>query len=195
MFPAWGRVIVRCMPFVVVALLLGACARDPYVSTTANTISSGEWKIERQADRITGSAIASALLMTKNSSHSGEDFPKPAQLQLTCFERNPLVRFSFEFKIGSDKNSALGYRFDDKPGRDDVASRILLGYTVLVIEDKAAVAQFIDELVNSSTLYVRIRSLNSGRTTAEFRVAGAAAAVQAALADCPGSQNPQRRTS
>ena len=60
---------MRCVSFVAVALLLGACA-DPYVSTTANTISSGEWKIERQADRVTGNAIASALLRTRNSSHS-----------------------------------------------------------------------------------------------------------------------------
>jgi hypothetical protein len=175
---------VRVVVFILLATGLGACA-DPYVSTTANTVSSGEWKIERQADRVTGNAIASALVRTRNSSHSGEDYAKPAQLQLTCFERNPVVRFSFEFKIGSDKNSAFGYRFDDKPGHDNVESRILIGYTVIVIEDKAAVAQFIDELVNSNTLYLRIRSLNNGRTTAEFRVAGAAAAMQAALAECP----------
>lgn len=190
-----GRGVVRIVVFIVLALGLGACA-DPYVSTTANTISSGEWRIERQADRVTGNAIASALLRTRNSSHSGEDYAKPAQLQLTCFERNPVVRFSFEFKVGSDDNSALGYRFDDKPGRDNFASRILLGYTVLVIEDKAAVAQFVDELVNSNTLYLRIRSLNAGRTTAEFRVAGAAAAVQAALAECPVTPvQAQKRTS
>ncbi len=182
---------MRCVMFVGAALWLTGCA-DPYVSTTANTVLSGEWKIERQADRITGSAIASALLRTRNSSHSGEAYAQPAQLQLTCFERNPVVRFSFEFKVGSDKNSALGYRFDDKPGHDNVESRILLGYTVIVIEDKAAVAQFIDELVNSNTLYLRIRSLNAGRTTAEFHTGGAAAAVQAALADCPAA--PPKRT-
>ena len=44
--------------------------------------------------------------------------------------------------------------------------------------------QFVDELASSNVLYLRIRSLNSGRTTAEFRVAGAGAAVQAAFADC-----------
>jgi hypothetical protein len=187
---------VHSVAFVGVALLLGACARDPYVSTTANTVSAGEWKIERQADRITGNAIASALLRTRNSSHSDVDFAQPAQLQLTCFERNPVARFSFEFKIGSDKNSSLGYRFDDKPGHDNVESRILLGYTVIVIEDKAAVAQFVDELVNSNTLYLRIRSLNGGRTTAEFRVGGAAAAVQAALAECQVTPpQGQKRTS
>lgn len=187
---------MRLLALVVVALWLGACtARDPYVSNS-NTTSSGEWKIERQADRITGNAIASALLWTRNSSHSGVDYAQPAQLQLTCFERNPVVRFSFEFKIGSDKNSALGYRFDDKPGRDNVESRVLLGYTVIVIEDKTAVAQFVDELLSSNRLYLRIRSLNSGRTTAEFNVAGAAAAVQAALAECPVAPLPgQKRTS
>jgi hypothetical protein len=185
---------MRWVAFIGAALLLGDCtARDPYVSN-ANTISSGEWRIERQTDRITGSAIASALLWTRNSSHSGEDFAKPAQMQLTCFEQKPVVRFVFEFKIGSDKNSALGYRFDDRPGRDNVESRILLGYNVIVIEDKTAVVQFIDELVSSNLLYLRIRSLNAGRTTAEFRVAGAAAAVQAALAECPVAA-PQKRTS
>jgi hypothetical protein len=184
------------LAFVGIAALLGGCtARDPYVSN-ANAISSGDWKIERQTDRITGSAITSALLWTRNSSHSGEDYTKPAQMQLMCFENKPVVRFVFEFKIGSDKNSALGYRFDDKPGHDNVESRILLGYTVIVIEDKAAVAQFVDELVNSNTLYLRIRSLNGGRTTAEFRVAGSPAAVQAAFAECPVTPLPgQKRSS
>ena len=187
---------MRWVAFAGTALLLGGCtARDPYVSYN-NTISSGEWRIERQADRITGNAIASALLSTRNSSHSGVDYAQPAQMQLTCFEGKAVVRFAFEFKIGSDKNSALGYRFDDKPGRDNVESRILIGYTVIVIEDKTAVAQFIDELLSSNVLYLRIRSLNSGRTTAEFRVAGAAAAVQAAFAECPVTPLPgQKRTS
>jgi hypothetical protein len=183
------------LAFVGIASLLGGCtARDPYVSTAANTISSGEWKIERQIDRITGNAIASALLWTRNSSHSGEDYTKPAQLQLTCFESKPVVRFVFEFKIGSDNNTTLGYRFDGKPGRDNVESRVLLGYQHIVIEEKAAVARFIDDLAGSSVLYLRIRSLNAGRTTAEFRLDGSAAAVQAAFAECPVAA-PQKRTS
>ena len=144
------------------------------------------------ADRITGNAITSALLWTRNSSHSGEDYAKPAQMQLMCFESKPVVRFLFDFKIGSDRNSSLGYRFDDKPGRDNVESRVLLGYQVIVIEDKTAVAQFVDELVNSNVLYLRMRTLNAGRTTAEFRVAGAAAAVQAGFAECPVTAFPGR---
>jgi hypothetical protein len=178
-----------------VVLGIGACARDPYVSTTANTASSGNWKIERQTDRITGTAIGSALLTTKNASHSGVNFAQAAGLQLTCFEGHPVVRISFDHKIGSDKNSTLGYRFDEKPGRDDVASRILLGYQVIVIEDKAAVGRFVGDLAGSNTLYVRIRSLNAGRTTAEFRLDGAEAAVQAAFADCAGTPSPASRRS
>ncbi|HWL74411.1 MAG TPA: hypothetical protein VNQ74_11105, partial [Burkholderiaceae bacterium] len=85
---------------------------------------------------------------------------------------------------------------DDKPGRDNVESRVILGHTVIVIEDKTAVAQFVDELVSSNLLYLRIRSINAGRTTAEFRVAGAAAAVQAGFAECPVTPLPgQKRTS
>ena len=63
-----------------------------------------------------------------------------------------------------------------------------------VIEEKAAVAQFIDDLAGASVLYIRIRSLNAGRTTAEFRLDGSAAAVQAAFASCPVT-GPQKRTS
>jgi hypothetical protein len=56
------------------------------------------------------------------------------------------------------------------------------------------VAQFVDELVSSNVLYLRMRTLNAGRTTAEFRVAGAAAAVQAGFAECPATPG-QKRTS
>lgn len=188
---------MRLLALAGLALLLGGCgvARDPYVAG-ANTVSSGEWKIERTADRVTGNPITSASLFTRNSSHSGEDYAKLAQLQLVCFERNPVVRFAFAFKVGSDKNSMLGYRFDDKAGRDNVESRVLLGSTVVVIEDKTAVAQFVDELVSSNLLYLRIRSLTAGRTTAEFRVAGAAPAVQAGFAECPVTPLPaHKRTS
>lgn len=49
------------------------------------------------------------------------------------------------------------------------------------------------DMSGSRTLYVRIRSLNAGRTTAEFSLEGAAAAVQAAFADCPLSGKPAKR--
>ena len=177
-------------------LLLGACVtRDPAVSVS-NATTSGNWKIERQIDRITGTPLPSAQLMTANSSNSAVTNARPAGLQLTCFEQKPLVRISFEFKIGTDNNTILGYRFDDKPGHDNVASRILGGHQVIVIEDRASVADFIRDMSGSRTLYVRIRSLNAGRSTAEFKLDGSDAAVKAAFADCPLSGEPaKRRTS
>jgi hypothetical protein len=54
----------------------------------------------------------------------------------------------------------------------------------VAIEDQAEVAQFLGELETSAVLYVRIRSLNMGRTAAEFRLEGGADAMKEALAGC-----------
>lgn len=172
--------------------LLGACAkRDPLVSTAGAT-PAGNWRIERQVDRVTGAPLSSAILMTSTSSNSAVAFAQPAQLQLLCFKDEPMVRFAFDFKIGSNRNAALGYRFDDKPGHEPKA-RFLADFTTAVIEDKADVAQFVGELATSNVLYVRIRSLNAGRSTAEFHLNGAPAAIAAAFADCPvAGERPQR---
>jgi hypothetical protein len=175
--------IVGCVSVVVPALLLGACARDPLVSTS-QAVPAGNWRIERQVDRVTGAPLSSALLTTRASSNSAVPFPHPAMLQLTCFKEQPLVRLSFEFKVGSNRNSMLGYRFDDKPGHE-IEARFLQDFKTVVIEDKAEVARFVGELATSSVLYVRIRSLNAGRSTAEFRLDGAPAAIEAAFAGCP----------
>ncbi|HVV62526.1 MAG TPA: hypothetical protein VHD14_12290 [Pseudolabrys sp.] len=166
------------------ALLLGACvARDPAVSSV-NAVPAGNWKIERQVDRITGAPLSSAFLTTRNVSNSTVVFPQPAMLQLLCFKSQPTVRIAFPFKIGSVHNTELGYRFDDKPGHQAVG-RFLANYTSVIIDDKAEVAQFVGELATSNTLYVRIRSLTAGRSTAEFRLDGAPAAIGAAYAGCP----------
>jgi hypothetical protein len=55
----------------------------------------------------------------------------------------------------------------------------------VIIKDPHEVAQFASELATSDGLYVRIRSLNAARTSAEFKVAGAPAAIAAAYAGCP----------
>jgi len=165
------------------ALFAAACAtRDPAV-TTANTASAGNWRIERQVDRITGAPLASALLVTRNASNSTVAFPQPAMLQLTCFDKRPLVRLSFNFKVGSNRNSRLGYRFDDKPGHE-IDARFLDDYKTVVIEDRAEVERFASELASSGTLYVLIRSLNAGRSSAEFKLDGAPAAIEAGFAGC-----------
>ncbi len=166
-------------------VVLGGCAgRDPYVAEPATT-TSGNWKIERQVDRVTGVPVPSAMLIIPNASNTFADYAKPASMQLTCFDGKPMVRFAFEFKVGTDPNSTLGYRFDEKPGHDNVAARFLQEFRTVVIEDHAAVAAFVNELAASNMLVIRIRSLAAGRTTADFKLDGAAAAIEAAFAGCP----------
>lgn len=165
---------------------LGACVtRDPSVAPI--TTAAGNWKIERQLDRITGAPLPSAQLITDTSSNSLDMQTRPASLQLTCFDNQPLVRFAFAFKVGTEGNTAFGYRFDDRPGHDNVNTRVLSNHTVMVIDNRAEVERFVSELRESRTLVVRIRSLSGPRTTAEFRLDGAPAAVEAAFAGCPGA--------
>ena len=57
-----------------------------------------------------------------------------------------------------------------------VEARILRGLRIFVIENKTEVKQFLDGLATANALYIQIRSLDKGGTSAEFRVAGAQAA-------------------
>jgi hypothetical protein len=147
-------------------------------------VPSGNWRIERQVDRVTGAPINSAFVTTNTSSNSAEPFPHGATLQLGCFMDKPVVRFGFEFKVGTDQNSFLGYRFDDKPGHE-IGGRFVQNAMAVVIDEPADVAQFVNDLETSNSLYVRIRSINAGRSSAEFKVDGALAAIKAAFAGCP----------
>jgi hypothetical protein len=175
---------VRIVLLLVALLSLSACAgiRDPAVGTS-NTTAAGNWQIEKQIDRITGAPLESALL-TAPSSHSGEAFPKKATLQLACFNKKPLVRFEFEVKVATTRSNEFGYRFDERPGHQ-ITVRFLGNDRVAVIEDGAAISQFLNELATAKILFLRIRSLGLGRTTAEFNVDGAAAAMAATTAHCP----------
>ena len=187
-----GVCAMRVVLMALLACLLCACSsgRDPLVSN-ASAVPAGNWRIERQVDRITGTSLPSAFLRTL-ASNSAEQFPQPAMLQLTCFKDQPIIRMSFDFKIGSNKNATLGYRFDDKPGREVEKARFLADFRVVVIEEKADVAQFVSELATSKLLYVRIRSLNGGRSTAEFRLDGAQAAIEAGYDGCSATANQLR---
>jgi hypothetical protein len=168
-----------------VALSLAACAaRDPLVDGRPRVIAGTNWQIERAVDRITNAPVSSALMQTRTVANSSIAFPPPAAMQLTCFKGGPIVRFTFPFKVGSTRNAQLGYAFDKSPGREPDA-RFVEGAKNVVIEDTAEVARFTTELAGATTLYVRIRSLNAGRTSAEFAVAGAPPAIAAAYADCP----------
>lgn len=184
------------------ASVLGGCARDPYVTNDGETVT-GSWRIAHQIDRVTGAELPSAAVFAY-ASNTNVDFARVSSFQLTCFDKQPVVRFAFDFKIGSDRNSVLGYRFDDKPGHENVESRVLFGNQMIVIEDKAALAQFLGELAGASKLYMRVRSMTAGRSAAEYPLDGSAAALQAAFANCPlpspqtpppAAPPPARRTS
>jgi hypothetical protein len=180
--PAGG--IVRGLLLLITLLSLCACAgvRDPTVGIS-NIEQAGAWRIEKQIDRITGAPLESALVVA-SSSHSSEPFPKKATLQLACFNKKPLVRFSFETKVATTYSNEFGYRFDDKPGHQ-IEAGFLGNDKIAVIENGPEVARFLDELKDAKTLYLRIRSLGFGRTTADFNVEGAAAAIAATTAHCP----------
>jgi hypothetical protein len=175
-------------------LALSACvtARDPIV-TTAAPVRAGNWVVDRQIDRITGAPLSLAYVVTRNSSYSSVAFTHPARMELGCFRQQPIVRFVFSYKVGSNRNSMLSYRFDDRPGRETKA-RFLHLTRMVVIEDEDAAAQFLRELAASKTLYILVRSLNAGRSSAEFNVEGASAAIEQALADCaPKGAGKSRR--
>ena len=145
---------------------------------------------------MTGKPITNATLTTRTGSSANSLYTQPASLQLACFLGKPIVSFSFDFKIGTNLNSFLGYRFDEKPGHE-IGARFLASANTVVIEEPAEVAQFASELATSNALYVRIRSLNAGRSSAEFKVEGAPAAIAAGFNGCPVAQPappPQRAT-
>ncbi len=70
---------------------------------------------------------------------------------------------------------------------------ILRGLSVAVIEDKKEVAQFLKDLASANVLYVVINSVAKGRTSAEFRVAGAQTAIDWLSANCGSKKKPHQR--
>ena len=165
-------------------LLLAACAGRDAIVSMADTSPAGNWLIEKTTDRITGQPISNAMLMSL-ASHSSQPFPHKSMLQLQCFKGAPIVRILFDTKLGSSRNAEVGYRFDDKPGKETAPVRFVDDFKSFVIEDRTELASFIPELGRSHVLYFRIRSFTSGRTSVEFKLDGAEAAVAAAYANCP----------
>ena len=178
------RVVYLVFSGLSLAIALGGCSRDPYVTSIGEALS-GDWRIAQQTDRVTGKNLPSAGLMAQ-ASNTYNDFPKPSMMQFTCFDGKPLVRFAFEWKIGANVNTTLGYRFDDKPGHDNVAGvRFMQDEKMVVIEETPDVVQFVNDLRGSQLLYLRIRSITQGRTTAEYKLDGSEPVIRAAFADCP----------
>lgn len=166
------------------ALLLAGCTHDALVEATT-PVHFGEWRIDPKIDRVTGAPISSSFVMTNRVINSAIPFPPPARLQLACFKERAAVVIGFPFKIGSTRNAEVALRFDEKPGRVPRA-RIVNDFKTVIIDDPVEVKQLTGEMATSEVPYVRIRSLTAtGRTSAEFKVAGASPAIAAAYAVCP----------
>lgn len=182
---------MRALGLILLTVMLTACVtRDPSVTLTAPTQSSGAWRIEQAVDRVTGDAIPKAWVTTSRTNYTRTGTAWPATVALTCFDRKPIVRIAFGYKIGSNKNSKVAYRFDDKTGGNADAT-ILPDYKTIIIDDKKTVTTFMDELAGASMLLVRVDSLFAGRATALFPVAGAPPAIDAITAGC-GADAPKR---
>ena len=174
-----------------VAPLLAACAG----TQSANMTSAGAWKIDQRIDRISGVPAPSAMV-GKPVLDSGTLVFHQTLLQLMCFEGAPIVRFAFDFNIGSANSTTLSYRFDDKPGHPNAAVNLVgRDAKVITIEEPRVVAQFAEELVTSNVLHVDVHSLTKAALKIDYPVTGGAAAVEASYAACPiGSENPRAKT-
>jgi hypothetical protein len=150
---------------------------------TATAESSGDWQITTKVDSVTGAKILNVRLEARKTAHDGLFLPPDALLQLGCLKNHPLIHVTFAFQIGSKGDSEISYRFDNQPAQP-IEARILRGLRIMVIEDKNEVAKFIDGLATANALYHVISSLDKGRTSAEFRVAGAQAPIEWVTANC-----------
>src|SRR5581483_6085387 len=154
---------------VVACAMAGAAIAEPF---------AGKWSIAERTDPITGRPAARVFLET--TAYNGRTHRKgPAIVQLVCNNNQAAVRFAYWYRIGSNSTASLQYRFDKTPG-GTVEARFLPDFKTVVIEEKAAVAAFVQMLERSSYLYVRVLSLPFGHTIAEYRTEGAPAAIAAA---------------
>jgi hypothetical protein len=167
------------------AFVLGGCAaRQAAYVMTAPPQASGNWRIEHRTDRVTGKPSPTGLLGARATT-SKELYPRPVLLQLVCFDDQPIVRLEFAFRVGANRNSSVAYRFDDTPGQDSAEAKFLPDFRTVVIEEPEETARFLDGLATAKVMLLRVNSLFVGRTVAEFRVEGAAPAIEAVLAACP----------
>ncbi len=176
------RQLIGLVPALGLALALGACVTN---APPTQKLSAGEWRIEGRTDRVADKPSFTAVNVTRSRNAGVNPLElQLATLQLLCFDNAPVVRLHFSHSVGSNRNSRLSYRFDQNPGRD-VEARILRDYKTIVIEDRDDVISFINEMRTASSLIVQVHSLATSMSSADFKVGGAPAAIDAAYAGCP----------
>jgi hypothetical protein len=156
--------------------MLCACAAGAGVGASADK--------SIPVDPITGKPDLSAVVISNNSRHAGDLIPGKAIMEITCFKGQPIVQFDFGVKIGTNADTSLGYRFDEKPGHE-IAPHILRGNRTALIDKTKDVAQFISEARTSRVLVLRLDSRGRGRTTTEFQLGNGGKVIDTIVAMCP----------
>jgi len=151
--------------------------------SATETTSAGDWRIVRGVDTVTGGTLTNVRLQASRTANSRYASTPNALLQFACVKGQLVIHLQFAFQVGSKADSEISYRFDERPGHT-IKGHILRGLKIVVIDDKREAVPFIDELQTANVLYVVISSLAKGRTSVEFRVTGASAAIEPARAKC-----------
>lgn len=185
------RIGLRACVALIPAIALAGCVTDsvgltsPAANASAAAPSPGAWKFDQRVDRATGKSVGKAYVVTTRVTiRSGRIFPKPAGLQLECFKDKPVVLIKFTQRVGSNRSASMSYRFDEKTPHS-ATIRFLPDQKSFVIEDPAAIRQFVEELNTANMLYVTVDSLVDGATRAEFPVQSAGPAIEAGFEGCP----------
>lgn len=173
-------------------LLAGCGARDRSYVQAQPSEHAGSWKIEHRIDRVTGRRVSFAAVITwaTNTKAGGGT----AAAEVVCSGTRLHVQFEFAHRVGAERNSSIAYRVDDRPG-DEVEATFEQDQRTVSITDPAAVTKFVEEVSAGSMLLVRASSPFAGRTFAEFRIVGAAAAFAPLLERCPLPSASPTRTS
>jgi hypothetical protein len=173
---------VRRVAVLMAAGLLAACAAG---AQSAPEVRPGPspWKVGQFNDSIRGKTPAAIINFTFAVDPFNAKFEQ-GLLVLECFRNNPVVRFAFPYKVGSNQSASLAYRFDENQGVDPKV-RFLRDYSTIVIEDVSEVRRFLTELATATKLNVRIDSHIAKRTNLYLDVQGAGPAIDTVLAGCP----------
>ncbi len=174
---------VRSVWAVIAAVLLVASTASGVWVEAAEAASAGDWQISQKVDSVTGARIAHIFIQSSKVAHSGLLLAQNPFLQLGCIKGQPVVQLVFAFQVGSKSDSDVSYGFDRTPNHR-VTARFIRGLKIMVIENKRDVAQFLDGLATAKLLYLTISSMAKGRTSVEFRVAGAPEVIKVLRAGC-----------
>lgn len=161
------------------------CVSAPSPTTLGSApayASATSWRYSADVDRISGKTKPSLSLAPTTARYNGRTgFGSAAVI---CGEGKPSVMFVFDWPVGATHNSIVGYRFDQKPGREPAVE--FFNTKAPVINGAADAKTFLADAKNSSSLYVRVSS-PVGVSEIEFNTAGGNAAISQFEQSCLGA--------